>query len=295
MMNIVDPHFHLWNLAQLDYPWLTTLPSEGVYGDNSPIRHTYTISDYLSGTTEFHISKTVHVEAAVTPGSAVDEKLWLDRESDRSGHPNAIVAYCDLSASDVSARLDAHQQSTRLRGIRQILNTHRDPTLNFASEHYMDNPHWIEGFEKLSLRNLSFDLQLYPHQMKMAALLAARYEETSIAVNHTGMPLGCDERSFEAWKAGMSHLAACPNVSVKISGLGMMFHNWTEAMIRPYVRETISLFGTERCMFASNFPVDSMYSSFDFLWSAYLNIVSDMSIDDQDRLFRGTAETVYRL
>ncbi len=75
----------------------------------------------------------------------------------------------------------------------------------------------------------------------------------------------------------------------------MMFHNWTEAMIRPYVRETIHLFGTERCMFASNFPVDGMYSSFDFLWSAYRNIVSDMSIGDQERLFRATAERIYRL
>lgn len=294
-MNIVDPHFHLWDLNQLGYPWLTTLPSVGVYGDNSPIRKTYTVTDYLLDASEFVLRKTVHIEAAVAPGSAVQETLWLNTESDRTGHPTAIVAYCDLSDPDVNALLDAHQQSKRLVGIRQILNTHTDPLLNFASEDYLDNSRWIEGFQKLSPRDLSFDIQIYPHQMKAAAAFANRHDATSIVLNHTGMPLGLDDDSIAAWRVGMTHLSACPNVSVKISGLGMMFHDWTEALIRPFVRETIELFGTDRCMFASNFPVDSMYSSFEFLWTAYQNIVSDLTIVDQEKLFGRTAERIYRI
>jgi predicted TIM-barrel fold metal-dependent hydrolase len=109
------------------------------------------------------------------------------------------------------------------------------------------------------------------------------------------MPTGADTAAFETWLDAMSVLAACDNVTVKISGLGMMFHNWTEEMIAPFVRKTITLFGPERCMFASNFPVDGMFSSFDRLWTAYANIVTDMSASDKDRLFRQTAEHIYRI
>lgn len=294
-MRIVDPHFHIWDLDHLSYPWLTTQPSTGVFGDNGPIRRTYLMDSYLAGTQDFQIEKTVHVEAAVGPRLAVDETVWLDTIADDAGQPNAIVAYCDLSGADVEAELEAQQQSGRLRGIRQILNTHHDPMLNFASEEYMENPRWLEGFESLDARGLSFDLQIYPHQMKAAAALAARFPDTSIILNHAGMPLGNDNPAFEAWRGGMAELARCQNVSVKISGLGMMFHNWTEPIIRPFVEETITLFGPERCMFASNFPVDSMYSTFDVLWFAYSNIVSDMSSADQDLLLAATAERIYRI
>ena len=294
-MKIVDPHFHAWDLDRLNYPWLTTLPSTGVYGDNTPIRRNFSIEEYLSGSTKFEIVKTVHVEAAVASGSAVDETLWLDEQARHSGHPNGIVAYCDLAGPNVDIELDAHQRSSRLVGIRQILNTHADPKFNFASEEYMDNPRWVAGFGKLASRQLSFDMQIYPHQMKAAAALAARNENVSIVINHTGMPIGLDKDSMQLWRQGMADLSTCTNVSVKISGLGMMFHNWSEQMITPFVRETIELFGCERCMFASNFPVDGMYSSFDFLFSAYRSITSDMSVDEQKQLFVATAEKIYRI
>ena len=93
----------------------------------------------------------------------------------------------------------------------------------------------------------------------------------------------------------MEMLAACPNVAVKISGLGMMFHDWTVQTIRPFVIDTITIFGVERSMFASNFPVDGMYSSYDVLWNAYLDIVRDLPADDLACLFHDTAERIYRL
>ncbi len=182
-----------------------------------------------------------------------------------------------------------------MRGIRQILNTHQDQRLNFASQEFMENPRWIAGFELLAARDLSFDLQIYPGQMAAAAKLAQQHADTTIILNHTGMPTGHDRASFDVWRGAMACLERCNNVSVKISGLGMMFHKWTQAMIRPFVLETIALFDPSRCMFASNFPVDGMFSTFDVLWSAYRNIVSDLSTDEQEMLFGRTAERVYRI
>jgi predicted TIM-barrel fold metal-dependent hydrolase len=93
----------------------------------------------------------------------------------------------------------------------------------------------------------------------------------------------------------MRRLADLPQVSVKISGLGMLDWNWTEASIRPFVREAIAVFGVERAMFASNFPVDRLYSSFDALYEAFHSIVSDLPENDRQALFRDNAARVYRL
>ena len=92
----------------------------------------------------------------------------------------------------------------------------------------------------------------------------------------------------------MRALAACPNVAVKISGLGMVDHHWTVESIRPFVLETIDMFGTERCLFASNFPVDGMHGSFDELYTAYAEVTAGLDDDAQNRLFASNAERVYR-
>jgi len=93
----------------------------------------------------------------------------------------------------------------------------------------------------------------------------------------------------------MRELAACPNVAVKISGLGMLDHHWTVESLRPLVLETIDAFGTERSMFASNFPVDRLYSDYATLWRAFEAIVQGASDAVKAALFRANAERIYRL
>jgi predicted TIM-barrel fold metal-dependent hydrolase len=145
------------------------------------------------------------------------------------------------------------------------------------------------------LRPLSFDLQLYPSQMADAAALAATHGDTMIILNHAGMPVDRDAEALSLWRTGMRALATQPNVWVKISGLGMVDWRWTEDSIRPFVLETIEIFGPDRCMFASNFPVDKLYSSFDVLYDAFKRIVSDFSIGERRKLFSDTALAVYRI
>lgn len=106
------------------------------------------------------------------------------------------------------------------------------------------------------------------------------------------MPLERDSEGIKRWRDGMRALVASPNVHAKISGLGMVFPDWTIDSIRPFVLETIDIFGTDRAMFASNFPVDKIYSSFDRLYEAFFEIVSAFSADDQRKLFHDNAERV---
>jgi len=97
------------------------------------------------------------------------------------------------------------------------------------------------------------------------------------------------------WRDGMRGLAACANVNVKISGLGMFDHVWTAESIRPYVLETIATFGVERCMFASNFPVDRLHGSYRAIWEAFARITAGTSAAEQAALFRENARRIYRL
>ena len=113
-------------------------------------------------------------------------------------------------------------------------------------------------------------------------------------VNHAGMPVDRDPDGLKLWRDGMKKLASADNVVAKISGLGMVEHNWTNDSIRPFVLGTIDAFGSERAMFGSNFPVDRLYGTFGALYRAFETIVADFTPLEQDRLFRVNAERWYR-
>jgi predicted TIM-barrel fold metal-dependent hydrolase len=213
-----------------------------------------------------------------------------------NGIPHGIVAYADLSSPDVGRLLAAHAEHRNVRGIRQILNVHPDPLYDYVGRHFMREPAWRKGFGLLRWHGLSFDLQIYPAQAAEAAEVARENPETAIILDHTGMFV---DRSavagWRAWREGLRTLAACPNVSVKISGLGVFDHRWTVESLRPYVLEAIDAFGVERSMFASNFPVDRLYGTYEALWHAYAEIVGGASEAEQAALFRENAQRVHRL
>ena len=152
------------------------------------------------------------------------------------------------------------------RGIRQILNVHEKKLFDYMGRHIMREPRWRENFALLRRHDLSFDLQLYPSQMEEAAALARAHADTQFIVNHAGMFV--DRTAWPDIARGATACArwpACPNVAVKISGLAMFDQQWTVESLRPYVLETIDTFGVERAMFASNFPVDRLFGTYEAL------------------------------
>ncbi|MGH7160086.1 MAG: amidohydrolase family protein, partial [Acetobacteraceae bacterium] len=182
------------------------------------------------------------------------------------------------------------------RGIRDIVNWHPDPAKTYVPRpDRLRDPDWLAGFALLKKYDLSFDLQLYPSQMQDAVSLAHAHPDTRIILNHAGMPVDRDQAGISGWRAGMKLLAEAPNVAVKVSGLGMVDWHWTEASIRPFVLETIAVFGTRRAMFASNFPVDRLCSEFDTLFAAFDSITAEFSIDERRFLFCDNAACWYRL
>jgi predicted TIM-barrel fold metal-dependent hydrolase len=290
----VDAHVHLWDLSHIHYPWLMPpFAEDGPNGSVEPIAKDYGLDDYLADARGWDVRGIVHVDAGADPADALKETDWLQAMADARGMPNAIIAFAALAEPQVEALLAAHAERRSVRGIRHIVNWHPDPARTYTPRDVTGDNAWAAGFALLGKYGLSFDLQAYPGQFAHLAPLLERHPDVPVMINHAGMMVG--ESGREEWRAGMRALAAIPHVAVKISGIGFAFRPWTIQQMRSYVLETIELFGTDRAMFASDFPTDKLFGGFDQHLDAYNAIVADFSDDERRALFAGNANRLYRL
>jgi predicted TIM-barrel fold metal-dependent hydrolase len=296
-IDIIDTHLHLWDLGRVHYPWLAPdVPPTQLMGDLAPIRRNYLAEDFLAEARPLRIVKAVHVEANPDPVDPVIETYWLQDQADSSGFPQAIVAAASLEDPRAEAVLEQHRQSPNLRGVRQSLNWPPAPgKYSEALPERMSDSKWRAGFKLLAPLGLSFDLQVDPTQMAMAAELARSFSETTILVDHVGMPRDHSTDGVSLWRDGMRMLATQPNVAIKISGFGMIDPNWTVDNMRPLVLEAIEIFGPGRVMFGSNFPVENLHRSLQTVVTAIKAMTVELNHDERVLFFHGNASRYYRL
>jgi predicted TIM-barrel fold metal-dependent hydrolase len=294
---IVDAHQHFWDLERNYLPWLCD--EEAVpfrYGDYSALRRSYLPEDYLRDAAGHDIVKTVYVETEWDPRDPVGEMRWLQEIIAASGLPHAIVAGARLDQPEVEAVLAGHAGFPQVRGIRHKPRAAPSPAeVEVGAPGSMADPAWRRGYALLERYGLSFDLQTPWWHLPEAAHLARDFPATQIILNHTGLPADRSAAGLAGWREAMQTLAAEPNAAVKISGLGQPGRPWTVAANGPIVRDTIAIFGIDRCMFASNFPVDSLCADFDTIFSGFKTIVADLSHADQRKLFHDNAMRIYHL
>ena len=163
-------------------------------------------------------------------------------------------------------------------------------------------------------RGLSLDIWVFHHQLAEVAALAAEVPELTIILDHIGTPLGMgyyvNRRAevFADWQSGLAQVAACPNVVVKLGGLNMHFNGfgWHDRSLPPtsdelaaangpYYRAAIDLFGPDRCLFESNFPMDKRACGYGVLWNAHKKMVLDFSAGEKALMFHDVAARVYRI
>jgi predicted TIM-barrel fold metal-dependent hydrolase len=298
-MRIVDAHHHLWDLEANRYPWLRPATRHPA-GDLTPICKSYLLADFLEDARNRELAKSVHLQAEIDHADAVRETAWLQSVADdpaSGGFPHGIVAFADPADPKVEAVLEAHARYPNVRGIRFLLNYEEGAPLYCATTRgdWLTDRQWRRGYALLEKYRLSFDLQIFWQQMADALDLAGSFPNIQLILNHTGMPRSRDPEYVAHWREGMRTLAKAPNVAAKVSGLAMFHHGWTPAVIRPFVLDTIEIFGVERCLFASNFPVDKLQSSYDALWNAFDQITADFSEPERRQLFHDNAVRYYRL
>ena len=161
------------------------------------------------------------------------------------------------------------------------MNWHADRRRSYTPRDVTTDENWARGFASLGKYGLSFDLRCYPGQMPGLVPLLARDEDVQVVINHLGKPVLSDPDGLEDWRRGLRALAALPHVAIKISGLGFAKRPLNAADARPLVLEAIELFGTDRCLVASDFPSDRLFGAFDGTLGAYAEIIADFSEDER--------------
>jgi predicted TIM-barrel fold metal-dependent hydrolase len=293
----IDAHVHLWDLGGcIGYPWLTGFFDEsGPNGSVEAIAHDYGLDDYLLDAGEWSPVAMVHVDAGAEAADALAETEWLSEIAATRGLPNAVVAFAALDDPEVNQLLAAHAVYPNVRGIRHIVNWHPDPQRTYSARDVTLDPAWEAGFSALARHGLSFDLQCYPGQMPRVATIAARHPDVPVIINHMGMPVCTDADGLEDWRRGMKALAALPQVAVKLSGLGFIQRDWTLDTMRPLLLETTEMFSPDRILFASDFPTDRLFASFDACLSALDAATRDFSDDERRAMWGGNAQRIYRI
>ena len=312
---IVDPHHHLWQRSHHRYLLDELLADTGS-------GHKVLATVFVDCVAFYRADGPVHLRpvgetefASGVAAMAASDLLGPTRAC------AAIVSHADLTRGGAAAEvLQAHIQAGngRFRGIRHaagwdasdaLPNSHTQPPQGLYGD-----ARFREGLAQLAPLGLSFEAWQYHPQLPEVTDLARAFPDTAIIVNHAGGPLGLGpyagrtEETFARWARDLRELARCPNVSMKLGGLGMRigvfdFHRrdtppsstqLADAW-RPWMETCIDAFGAGRCMFESNFPVDKITTGYAVLWNAFKRLTAGASAAEKTALFSGTASRVYRL
>jgi predicted TIM-barrel fold metal-dependent hydrolase len=291
---MIDSHFHIWR--QSDLPWLMGPMQPRIFGPYEPIRRDYPIEEYLAEARAAGVTRSVYVQANWAVERYLDEVAFVADASKRSGFPIAIVAYADMLAEDARPQLDALAKEPSVRGVRMQLHWHENPLYRFAREPDLCRNQTLQrNAARLADYGWSFDLQVFTGQMAGAAELAEACPRVTFVLQHAGMLEDTSAAGVDAWKQAMAGLARRPNIVSKLSGLGTFLRRNDAPHIAFVARETIKLFGADRCLFGSNFPIEKLWTSYADLWAAHRAAIAHLSPADRAAITDGAAKRVYKL
>lgn len=289
MRNRIDAHHHLWDLSAVHYPWLMERGTPRFFGDPDPIRRNYLLPEFRADAGAMGVVASVHIQVgALDP---MTEANWVQSVADANPDwPMAQVVFCDLTAPDLDARLAELTALPTVRGVRQIIGRAPGEDSRSGTNALLEDPRFLAGLRRLPDLGLSFDLQLLPELMDKAAAVFAEARDTRVALCHAGSPHDRSQSGLARWADALGGLSRQPQITCKLSGLGMFDHDWTAKKIAPIVETCLDRFGADRCMFGSNFPVDSLSSGYRDLVAAYEALIPDR---DHRAVFHDTAAGFY--
>ncbi|QIE55793.1 amidohydrolase family protein [Pikeienuella piscinae] len=291
---MIDAHHHIWR--QRDLPWLMGPEQPRIFGPYGSIRRDYLIDEYLDDLKGTGITKSVYVQTNWAVDRFEDEAAWVQSVADEAGWPHAIVAYADFTREDVRPQLDRLAKYPLMRGVRQQLHSHENALYRFASRPDLaTDPRVQRNVAALADYGWSFDLQVFADQMEGAASLAAACPGVTFVLQHAGMLEDVSDAGRRAWRAGMERLAAEPNVVTKLSAFGTFIHRNDPAFVAEMIQATAGIFGAERCMFGSNFPIEKIWCRYEDLFAAFRAGAEPLGQKACDAIFNDTAARVYRL
>ncbi len=289
-MSYVDAHHHIWRVQ--DLPWLSGPMIPRIFGPYDSLRGHYDAARYGAEVSQHGFSQSVYVQANWPLEKSLEEVEWVHSQYEEHGWPDAIVGSADLFDPHAGATLEAQAKATPLmRGCRLQLHWHENPQFQFqpAPDRMLDQT-FNENLELVSELRWVFELQVFPNQLALARELVARHPDLTFVLVHAGMPI-----EGEPWREALTALAEHPNVVVKLSGQGTFIHRVDPDWIRTVTSAVVETFGSERAMFGSNWPVESIWTDFSSLVNAWFGVLAEFPPEVQRDILGRTARRVYRL
>ena len=277
MLKIIDTHQHLWDTENLEYPWLEEFDL---------LAKRYTAEDYREAIGDLNVVKSVHVEGDPAETEVVKEVEWLTQIAETDGMIGAIAAAAPLEKTNAEAILEQLVGFRRVVGVRRMAWHHPDPQ-------FYATPELINGVKLLTKFDLSFELCANHAQLPAAIQLVKATPDVRHALNHCGGP-DIKGGQFEPWATHTRELAAFENVHCKVSGIvTTASENWTCEELKPYIQHLIEVFGYDRLMFGSDWPVCALAATYQEWVDALLWAVEDASDAEKSRLFHENASAFY--
>tara|TARA_B100001123_G_scaffold120950_1_gene140809 strand:+ start:1422 stop:2294 length:873 start_codon:yes stop_codon:yes gene_type:complete len=287
-IEFVDAHVHYYDMKHPDLfyaHWQPGVPHPVLGPQIQKLaERSYFAEDYIADTRSSNVIQAVHVQAAIGSKDPVKETEWLQESFERTGFPNAIVAHADLKYSNVEDVLERHCSFENMKGVR-----------DFSNGDYLVDPSFKEGFSLLEKFDLVSSIAAEWHEMAKVVSLANEFPNIQIVLDHAGLPMERTKEYFEFWRQGILTASKAENIYIKISGLGMGDNNWSVDSIRPYVLHCIDSFGPSRVIFATNWPIDSLWSSYENVVDSYLDIIQDFSSDEKVAMFSANTRNLYSI
>ena len=269
---MIDSHQHFWQLGRFNYPWMS--PDLGVlYRDYLPAD----LAPMLGR------NRTVLIQAS----NSIAESRWLLELADAYGFIAGVVGWVDLT--DPDAQLDELCAHAKFKGVRHLVESE-------PNDDWLIQPAVLSGLKKLSARGCTFDLLVHTRHLQYIPQVAGSCPELRFVIDHLAKP-PIARNEIDEWAKAMKPVAALPNIHCKLSGL-VTEANWTSWKtddLRPYVEEALNLFGVDRMMFGSDYPVCLLASSYDRVLESVQELLQDLSDADRDKIFSTNAQRFYRL
>jgi predicted TIM-barrel fold metal-dependent hydrolase len=267
---IIDCHQHFFDTRPLHYPLFAQRSAgfEALVGDYSSLPKVYLPEDYTRDAGELNVVKTVWAE--FMSDDPVSEVRWAE-ELHATGRPDGMIALVDFQSPDLERTLDAYDSVEHVRCVRQHLGWHpTNPLLRYApGPDLLSDAAWRRGLTSLHGRDLRCEIEIFAPQLPALASVAAAYPDIQFVLPVMGWPFDLTSRGYATWKRTLAAVGACENVAIKIFGMECIFGiHWTVPQVRPWILESIELFGPGRCMFASHMPICKLACSYERLYGA---------------------------
>lgn len=276
---MLDTHHHLWSYNADDYPWIPA---------NTPLAQNHLLVELEEATSLAGVTGTIAVQARQT----TEESASLLKIADQSDLIRGVVGWIPLVSENVDEDLELFSDNPKFVGIRHVLQDEPDA--------YFLRDDFHRGLSKLPAHNLRYDILLYQHQIPVATKLVDRQPELGMIIDHIAKPKAQKGRVEHEWRSGMKELAKRENIlGVKFSGLATEFPKEDEIdpdTIRAYFEETLEIFGVERVMFGTDWPVCLLRLDSYKQWAdTVIILTSSLSGNEKDLILKKNGETAYQL